>query len=265
MSLALLFAAQTAFAANPDLTTTITPPSSYAVDTSAAWTFKVSNISNNKDAAGTKLFIQLPATNTSPTVHVMGALGTISTTAGTCSRSGTLVTCNVGTVRKTKSVTVTVNIALPQSAGTLDFSTTATTTTAGDPTGNNTDAEIGSPTYVTVAAPTVDTDVDNSHCTGTGLEAYYECTLYPSSLSSHVVTFEADGDISIAGYPEYFGQWTVSGTELDFYYATTAGVEVEFVGNGVDSGTENCWEGLSEFPDGSGGYSAYVSPYRVCL
>ncbi len=265
MSLALILAASSAFAANPDLTTTITPPSSYAVDTSAAWTFTVSNISNNRDAAGVKLFIQLPATNTSPTVYVMGALGTTGVTAGTCSRSGTLITCNVGTVKKTKSVTATVNIALPQSAGTIDFSTTATTTTSGDPTGNNTDSDIGAPSYVTVAAPTVDTDVDNSHCTGTGLEAYYECTLFPSSISTHVATFEADGDVTIPGYPDYFGAWTVTGNVLEFYYATTAGVEVEFVGNGVDSGTENCWEGLSEFPDGMGGYSAYVAPYRVCL
>ena len=261
--LALVLAASSAFAAPvPDLTTTITAPSSYAVDASAAWTFKVSNVSTNKNASGVKLFIQLPQTNTSPTVHVMGVLGTISTTAGTCSRSGTLVTCNVGTVNKGTSATATVNIALPESAGTLAFSTTATTTTSGDPLGNNVDTEIGNPSNVTVAAPTVDTDVDNSHCTGTSLESYYECELYPSSISTHVATLEADGDISFADYPDYFGEWTVTGNMLEFYYATTAGVEAEFVGYGVDA---NCWEGMTHFPDGLGGYSSYVSPYRVCL
>ncbi|MSQ02308.1 MAG: hypothetical protein EXR71_10535 [Myxococcales bacterium] len=91
------------------------------------------------------------------------------------------------------------------------------------------------------------------------LEAYYECTLFPSSISTHVATFEADGDISFVDYPDYFGEWTVTGSALEFYYATTAGVEAEFVGDGVDSGTENCWEGLTTVPG-----SAYEAPYRVC-
>ncbi len=260
--LALVLAASSAFAAPvPDLTTTITAPSSYAVDASAAWTFKVSNVSTNKNASGVKLFIQLPQTNTSPTVHVMGVLGTISTTAGTCSRSGTLVTCTVGTVNKGASVTATVNIALPESAGTLDFSTTATTTTSGDPLGNNVDTEVGNPSNVTVAAPSVDTDVDNSHCTGTNLESYYECELYTSSISTHVATFEADGDISF-DFPDYWGSYLITGNKLEFSYESAAGTEAEFVGYGVDA---SCWEGMTYFPDGSGGYSSYVSPYRVCL
>lgn len=256
--LALAFVAAASAAPTPDLTTSIVAPSSSTVDVAATWTFKVSN-TGTKDAGGVKLYIDLPATNTSPTVYVMGVVGTLPSG---CTRSGTRVTCDIGTVKKGKTLSRSFTLALPESAGTLDFATDAsTTTTPAENTTNNTDSEVGNPANVTVTAPTVQTTVSNDHCTGTGLESYYECELFPSSISSHDVEFHADGSITIpmAG-PEYGGSWVVSGTQLWFEYTEYGTPVVDFVGYGVENGTNQCWEGITTFPS-----SSYVAPYRVCL
>ncbi len=254
----LALVATAAAAPVPDLKTAITAPTSSTVDVAATWSFKVSN-TGTKDASGVKLFINLPATNTSPTVYVMGAVGTLPTG---CTLSGTRVTCDVGLVKRGKSSTKSFTLALPESAGTLDFSTDASTTTSGDNTANNTASAVGSPSNVVVTAPTTDVDVDNSHCTGTGLESYYECELYPSSISSHTATFHpADNSISFDGMPDYWGSYAISGDQLWFEYEDASGVVAEFVGYGVANSTDNCWEGVTNFFPAS----SYVAPYRVCL
>ena len=77
--------ASNAFAANPDVKAVITPPSSQTVYASERWNVTVSNI-GNRDAAGTTVSIQLPTTNTSPSVYVMGTVGAKS---ASCTASGT--------------------------------------------------------------------------------------------------------------------------------------------------------------------------------
>lgn len=255
--LALAFLSSALAAPKPDLTTRIYPPSASTVDVAATWKFRVSNV-GNKSASGVTLIIDLPATNTSPTVYPMGVVGTLPTG---CTRSGTRVTCSIGSVSAGSYKEKSFTLALPESSGTLDFATDASTTTSGDNTANNTDTEVGTPANVTVAAPTVQTTVSNDHCTGTGLESYYECELFPSSISSHDVEFHPDGSITIpmAG-PDYGGSWVVSGTQLWFEYTELGTPVVDFVGYGVANTTENCWEGIATFPA-----SSYVSPYRVCL
>lgn len=245
--------ASNAFAANPDVAATITPPATNTVYSATRWYVTVSN-TGNQDAAGSKVVIQLPTTNTSPQVYVMG---TVSAKSSSCTASGTKLTCSLGTIKRNKTSTVYFDIALPESSGTLDFSATASTTTAGNPTGNDTDTEVAVMSYY---SPTTagGVTVTNRHCTGTSLEAFFECELFPSSISSHSAVFNTDGSVSIPADGSYSGSWSISGNELTFDYTQGSVVEAEFVGHGVD-GT-SCWEGLTTFPG-----STYVAPYEVCF
>lgn len=247
-----LLLASAAFAAAPDLTTTTTAPTGVYVYDTGRWTIGVANV-GNRDAAGTTVTIQLPTTATSPTVHVMGTVGAKS--AG-CSQSGTKIVCSVGTLRKGRSTSVWFDLALPESAGTLTVSTTASTTTAESNTGNNGSSAVGLPDSYLVSYTTPATLLNN-HCTGTNLTSYFECELYPSSISSHTSVLETDGSLSFPDYPDYGGTWAVVDEELSFTITSVAGVEAEFVGYGVSAG---CWEGLTTFPG-----STYVSPYEVCV
>ena len=56
----------------------------------------------------------------------------------------------------------------------------------------------------------------------------------------------------------------MSGTTLTFSYhqISTNEIVAEFSGRGVPTAT--CFEGLTRFPDGLGGYSSYVSSDKVC-
>lgn len=254
--MALALSSSPALAANgPDLAPSFIAPSGAYVDQSAKWEFKVTN-SGNRDASNSSIVIQLPVTNTSPTVYVMGTVGAKSTG---CTQSGTKITCSLSTVKKGNSKTVYVYLALPESAGTLDFSATVSTSSTETSTSNNTATTVASLNNYTPAMATgVDVDVSNRHCTGTGLESFYECELYPSSISSHSATFNADNTITIDGFPEYGGSWSVSGSELSFTYTEYGTPVAEFVGYGVSS---SCWEGLTEFLPSS----AYIAPYEVCF
>ncbi len=251
VTLALL--AAPAQAAAPDLTTTIIAPTTTPyVYQSAKWQVRVNNV-GNRDAASTTITIQLPETNTSPSVYVMGALGAKSTS---CTKSGTRYVCSVGTVRKANSSTVYFYITLPESAGTLDFSATASTTSTESNALNNGSSAVAaqlnySPSFTGARTMT------NRHCTGTGLESFYECELFPSSISSHTATHNADGSITFAGAPEYGGSWSVTGSQLWFEYTEYGTPVADFVGYGVDA---NCWEGMTTFPA-----STYNSAYEVCL
>lgn len=252
-ALALLAFGAPAFAA-ADLVTTINQPSGVSVYDSATWSVQVANV-GNKGASNVTLSIQLPRTNTSPTVYVMGTVGTMSTG---CSRSGTVITCNLGTVAKGSSSTKSFAITLPQSVGTLDFSATATTTSAETNTANNTDTDIASLLYYDNPL-SGDTAMVNDHCTGTGLEAWYECTLFPSSISSHGTTLNGDGTISFGPEGEgYTGSWEqpTDDSLLFTYYDPENNPVAYFEGDGVLDG---CFEGLTTFPG-----SSYVAPYSVC-
>ena len=267
--LVVLLAAGTAAAApQPDLRVTYSPPPTPAVYASASYGVTVANI-GTKDAQGVSLTIQLPATATSPQVYVMGTLGTFDSRCvrgganGTA--AGTRLVCTLGLVKKNTSKTVALNLALPEKTGALTFSSTATTTTSpeNNPANNTNVVHTAALTYY-LNAITPDVNYSNSHCTGTTLTAYFECTLFSSSITAHTSVFQTGGTIIIPGQPAYGGSWLVAGDTLTFDYVeiSTGDVAVEFTGRGVP-GT-GCFEGLSRFPDGLGGYSPYVAPYRVC-
>lgn len=240
--------------ARPDLSTTLSGPTSTDVYDTGRYRVTVSNV-GNKNANGSAVVVQLPETNTSPTVHVMGVLGA---TKSNCTPVGTTLECTLGRVRKGKSKTVWFDLDLPESSDLLTLEATASTSGDSNP-GNDDD------TYTPVldnfsVSFTAPLALTNEHCTGTALTSFFECTLYPSSISSHATTLNADGSIAFAGNPPgYTGSWSAStsGDYLAFEYRLNGTVVADFEGWGVGA---DCWEGVTVFPQSA----PYVAPYSVC-
>lgn len=237
-----------------DVRVTIPAPSAEYVYDTTAYDIVVSNI-GNKRADGVVLTIELPETNTSPYVHVMG------TTSGVdprCSLSGTTLTCNLGNIVKNTSKTVSFGIDLPQAEQTLVVSASATSTSPENTLANNSDSDIAALLNYEVEVLAGDL-ATNRHCTGQGLTSFFECELYPSSISSHQHEFLADGEIAIPGEPSYSGTWSQPTPDsLVFSYVELGvGVVAEFEGWGT---TGNCFEGITTFPG-----SPYLAPYEVCI
>ncbi len=251
--LAITLFAGPAFAA-ADLTTSITAPTSVAVDATGRYQVTVRNI-GNKSASNVALAVTLPATNTSPQVFVMGTLGAFDSR---CTRSGRTLNCALGSLARTKQTTVFFDIALPQSSAPLVLSAQASTISPENSTSNNGASRTASLVYppLTVGAGSA---AVNLHCTGTALTAFFECTLFPSSISSHDTVFQAGGVLTFPSAPaSYTGTWSQpSANSLVFTYFEDGLPVADFVGNAVDA---NCFEGLTTFPD-----STWVSTYSVCL
>lgn len=251
----LLALVSTAFAGAPDLTTSITPPSGAYVYQSARWYFTVAN-GGSANTTSTTLTINLPRTNTSPGVSVMGTVGAKSSG---CTQSGATITCNVGALRKGRSTQVYVDLTLPESANPITFTTTASAPGETN-TGNNGASATASlnnysPNLLGSETATV------NHCTGTNLSSYFECELYPSSISTHSHIFHTDGSITFPPEygPDYGGTWWQDSPDhLAFVYTEFGTVVAEFEGWGTSA---NCFEGLTEFFPAS----SYMSVYEVCF
>lgn len=234
-----------------DLETSLSVPV-FDVDQADTVEVTVENI-GRRNAQNVVIDIALPETNTSPTVHVMGGLSNIDTQ---CTQVDTMLTCSVGRIRRGRSETVSFDFAPPQSAGDLVFDAEAGTTSTDADDTNDFDTDTAVVLYPDLAI-TSQALIVNRHCTGTGLEAFYECELYPSSISSHEIILETDGSItfSVGGYTGAWGQDTDDSLWFEYTYGTT--VRASFEGNAVDG---SCFEGLTDFP-GTG----YVAPYQVCI
>ena len=268
----LLAAAAPAIAApapnlSVDLTGPGVAPNVYAY---AGYNVNVAN-TGNRDADDVQLTIQLPKTATSPQVYVMGTVGAFD---GRCAlggapgtANGTKLVCNLNTVKKGKSTNVAFSVAFPEKTGNLVINATARTSTPGEVTpANNTDNLTAGLNYFTHSINTGST-YNIQHCTGTTLTAYFACTRFPGSVSSHPTQFfggTTTGWLAIPGQPDYDGTWNLTGSRLTFSYRviSTGEIVAEFSGRGVPS--TGCFEGLTRFPDGLGGYDAYVAPYLVC-
>lgn len=271
--LMLLIVGAPALAGAPDLRVTYLPPPLTAVYSPGAYGVRVANI-GNADAVGVELTIEFPKTNTSPQVYIMGNLqpgyGTLCQLGGPSGTvGGTRLICNLGLVKRNKQKTVSFSVVLPEKTGTLMFASTATTQTTPETNpANNTNIPYAATLDYYDNTITFDNlgeaAYSNGHCTGTALTAYFECTKFPSSISSFSSVFHDDNTITIPSDTDYLGAWTIVGDTLTFNFTSvpTGQIEVEFRGRGVP--TTGCWEGLSRFPDGNGGYSTYVAPYRVC-
>lgn len=225
-----------------------------------ATNIRVRNL-GQKPAAGVQLIINLPQTATSPQVYVMGTVGAFSTPA--CSRSNTRLTCQLGSIAKNGSTSVFFDLLLPYSTNPLVIAANVTTTSIpGDSNpGNNSLAYTAVPRTVPVTVNSAVT-ATNEHCTGQPtLSSYFECTLFPSSITSHQTIFDAGGTITFIGAPAtYTGTWsyTTATNRLQFSYYDSGNLVASFDGRGVSS---NCAEGKTTFTPDNG----YISMYRVCF
>lgn len=239
-----------------DLTVNVVQPAGVYVGDPGTYRVVVAN-TGNRQADVVRLTITLPRTHTSPTVYVLGNLGARD---ARCMPSGTNLDCPLGTLARNSSTNVDFTIALPQSSAPIVVAASVTTQSAELTTGNNSDSESASllhhPTPVNVGdAAHVD------HCTGTGLTSFFECALFPSSISSHDFQVLSGGMIAFVGAPaSYWGTWSqaAGSARLLLEYYDGASHEATFDGYAVGS---RCFEGVTVFYPPS----AYVSPYRVCL
>lgn len=255
LGLATFLFATPALAASDIRVTLPTPSPAYVYDVTG-FDVTIANI-GNKSASNVVVTIQLPATNTSPQVYVMGTLSPLDPR---CTRSGTVLTCNLGTMARNTSTIIGVDIELPQAEEPLEITASATTTSSENSTLNNSATAEAQLLNYAVAVAVGDVAV-NRHCTGQGLTSFFECLLFPSSITSHDVEFLSGGQIAIPGEPGYGGTWsqpdayTLEVTYIDLFDNSVA---AEFVGYGTSA---NCFEGITTFPGGS----PYVSPYEVCI
>ncbi len=241
--------------AGPNLTVSVTAPL-VSVYQTGGYNVQVRNI-GNKVAPAVTLTIQLPRTATSPQVFIMGTLGSFSST---CTRSGTVLTCSLGSIAKNAQTSVFFDLALPYSTNPLIIAASAATTGDTNPANNSVNFT-ATPLTVT-AAVTPDVVQTNSHCTGSPtLSSYFECTLFPSSISSHDTILNTGGTISFPGVTgAYTGEWwvTPSQNRLQFQYFEAGDLVAEFDGRGVSA---KCFEGKTTFPLSPD----YVSLYKVCF
>lgn len=255
-TLSMLAAATPALAAPPtaDLQVQLSAPSSVQISTATSYTATVKNL--GPATTNASLVIEFPLTNTSPTVAI---LGTVTESESSCSIVSNKITCSLGSLKKGKSATVSYTYAAPVSTKALQMKAIATSSVTDSNTANNTAAV--TPTLAYPVRSITSANVTNSHCTGTNLTSYFECTLFPSSISSHDTTLNADFTIGFTE-PGYTGTWSQNAakTTLFFEYFDGNGKVAEFNGYAINGA--NCFDGLTTFfPQPS----TYVSPYRVCI
>jgi uncharacterized repeat protein (TIGR01451 family) len=112
LSAALLFSGDAEAARLANIETTLTVPASVQPHANLSYSVNVAN-SGRQDANNVELTIQLPETNTSPTVHVMGVLSNVDSA---CTQVGTTLECSLGKIRKGRSASVGFTLAVPNSS-----------------------------------------------------------------------------------------------------------------------------------------------------
>lgn len=225
----------------------------------------------NADSNPTTLSITLLQTQTSPQTYLLGSLQSVPSG---CTLSGRVLTCALGRLRYNgpqngRQRTVTFGYRIPVTTQPLVLS--AATSGTGEPPANATDNSASLTAAVTYRSPTVTAGTKTaSHCTGTTLSAYFECTLFPSSISSHQAEYHTDGTITFAGQTGYTGTWNQADpTRLHVEYSNGLYAEAIFDGRGADGA---CFEGITHFYDDPNPgdsippvQSTYLSPYRICF
>lgn len=227
-------------------------PSVANVNTPYQYRFGVKN-TGTQTATGVTLTVDLPVTTTSPQVYLLGKLTGVPTGCSVVSRK---LQCNIGSLGYNQSRFYTFTYELPVANKVLSFTARATTTSTNEQNpGNNLRTitpVLGYPTNQLVSA-----NVLASHCTGTNLSSYFECELFPSSITTHTMTLNAGGTISL-NYPGWSGTWDQV-TPEQLHFVITDGVDgAEFYGY---AGSSTCFEGITTFIP----TSSYMSPYKVCV
>lgn len=250
----ILFGAAAAHA-RADIAVGFVPPATIDVGATHSYAVTVANIGRHR-ANDVEVHIGLPATMTSPQVHIRGDLSAFS--AACTLNNDTILSCDLGRLNKGASATVTFDLALPAAIGSTEFLVEARTTSRESDTDNNAVSEAVSLTYVDtpIATPAPATI---RHCTGQNLTSFYECTLYPSSISSHGISFEANNAISFDNAPaSYTGWWSQPAPDrLSFAYYDNGAPVVAYQGYGVGGG---CFEGVALFLG-----TQWVAGYEVCI
>lgn len=248
--------ASIAMAAAPsaDVGVQLQGPSTSAISTPTTYTATVKNF-GPATANNINLVLEFPLTNTSPTVHI---LGTVTESDTRCSITANTITCTLGSLKKNKTTTVSYSYTAPVATKSLEMKAIVSSSVSDTNTGNNTATFTPVLTYPTRALTSA--NVLNSHCTGTNLTSYFECALYPSSISSHVTTLNADLSIGFSE-PGYTGNWSQNPakTTLFFEYFENGSKIAEFNGFAVNG--SNCFNGMTTFFP----LSTYNSPYNVCI
>jgi len=254
---AIAFLSIASYAApRPDLAVqTWVAPSSVFVNSPYQYTARVRNI-GNQSASGVVLSIEFPLTNTSPTKRI---LGKVTGFPSNCSISNNRLVCNLGSISSNPNNnlrTVSFNFEYPVTTKPLNLIARASTTSMNEiVTANNELPYAPAVTYQDLPITTANVVV--SHCTGQNLTSYFECELYPSSISSFEMTLDTGGVITLA-YPGYFGNWDQPTAKQLHFVVTDGSSGAEF--NGFTSKT-NCFDGIANFTPSS----PYMSPYRVCI
>lgn len=254
--LSLLLSSSVAYAApapTADLQAQLTGPSSVNISTPTVYTATVKNLGRST-ATNVKMVIELPLTNTSPQVYILGDVTGLNSK---CQIIANEISCNMGTLGKGKSVSVTYTYKAPVSTKSLTMTNVVSSSVQDNNSANNESSF--TPNLAYPSRPIVSANINNSHCTGTDLTSYFECLLFPSSLSSHDVTFNADFTITLSE-PGYTGIWSQPSLEqLHFEYFQGVDKVAEF--NGFAINGANCFDGMTTFLP----VSQYASPYRVCI
>ncbi len=254
--ISLLLSATPALAAAPraDIQVTLQAPSSVQISTPTTYTATVKNL-GPATSTNTQIVVEFPLTNTSPTVAI---LGNVTESESACSIASNKITCVVGSLKKGKSVSISYSYTAPVSTKVLEMKAIGSSSVADANTGNNTATVVPNLLYPTRSFTSA--TMENSHCTGTNLTSYFECALFPSSISTHTATFNVGGTITLSE-PGYYGSWSQpSASQLFFEYFDTNGKAAEFNGYAING--SNCFDGLTTFfPQPND----YVSPYRVCI
>lgn len=257
----LLFLATTGIALaapNADLSVSISAPATVAISTATTYTVTVKNLGPNT-ATTVNALVTFPQTDTSPQVYILGNLSESDTRCNIVNRQ---LTCALGTLKKGKSASFSYSYTAPVSTKSLQMTASATSDLPDLVSGNSSASVV--PNLVYPSRPITSATVTNSHCTGTSLTSYFECLLFPSSISSHTTTLNLDNTITFTA-PGYTGTWSQNAAKttlfFEYFEVTGSGSSKVAEFNGFAINGANCFDGLTNFfPT-----STYVSPYRVCL
>jgi Domain of unknown function DUF11 len=262
MSIVIAAGAASAHAGPPapraDLRVELVAPASVEISRPTTYSVTVTNLGGQ--TSGTiNARVGFPLTNTSPQVYI---LGTLSGLDSRCSVVANALSCNLAGLRKGWSTTFNYTYAAPVSTRPLQMTATVSSTTADPVAGNNTASLVPNLVYPVRAISA--SPMTTRLCTGTQLSSFFECTRFPSSISSFTATLNGDQTITLPE-PGYTGRWSqnLARTSLTMEFFEDMGngpVKVsEF--NGMAINGANCFHGLTQHLQSA----TYVSPYEVCL
>lgn len=241
-------------APKPNLRVQMTGPASISANSPYQYTVTVRNI-GNAPAAGVKVVVDLPETDTSPNKYI---LGTVSGLATGCTIVTRKIQCTTsGNLNNNQQRVYTFNLSLPVAAKVLRLTATGSTTTANEEDPYNNAVTI-TPVFNYPANPLTGANVLISMCTGRNLSSFFECELFPSSQQHHVFTLHPDMSVSV--YGQTVGSWDqAAGTNRLHLLMVNGGTTIEF--DGYASNT-TCFEGKTTFTPSPSGYMAI---YKACV